>query len=101
MWRWDGARGIPESFDSAQSLVRFSFVQIFTRRRGAPLSIHLQCLTFSALTLFSVNRQSYALIWIGVLVYITDRTIEPEPRTNTNATAGAGRTGINSSLHGP
>ncbi len=24
--------------------------------------------TFSALTLFSVNKQSYALIWIGVLV---------------------------------
>jgi len=27
--------------------------------------------TLSAFTLFSVNRQSYALIWIGVLVYIT------------------------------
>ena len=70
MWRWDGARALLKSFDTAPGLVGMVSSGYFTRRRGA-LSIYLQCPSFPALTLFSVNRQSYASIWIGFLVYIT------------------------------
>lgn len=59
-----------------------------TRRHGALLSIHLQCPPpFSALTLFSVNKQSYALIWIWSfgLNYIWivgfSQTLDSEMRT--------------------